>query len=85
MMLPPDAYIDFFKDATYEELIEERNKLLAFVTDFEKGMIPESEWLIDPAPDVVYQMNLEYLSVLCKRIALVYNRDFIWGERSNEA
>lgn len=36
-------------------------------------------WQIHPGPDVRYQMNLEYLSALCKYIKDKYNNEIIWG------
>ena len=79
MMISPEAYIGGLQDATYEQLLEERDELFSFVTDFEQGRVPESEYVVDPSPDVVYQVYLEYLAVLCKRIAEVYSRDYVWG------
>lgn len=79
MMISPEAYIDGLKDATYEGLIEKRDELLNFVTDFEKQRIPDGKLVIDPTLEVRYQVYLQYLSVLCRRIAEVYSRDFVWG------
>lgn len=79
MMISPEAYIDGLKDATYEQLIEERDELLSYVTDFEKKRISDGKWAVDPSPEVAYQVYLQYLSALCMRMAEVYNRDFVWG------
>lgn len=65
------------------QLLEERDELFSFVTDFEQGRVPESEYVVDPSSDVVYQVYLEYLAVLCKRIAEVYNRDYVWGGKED--
>ena len=48
MMISPEAYIDGLKDATYEQLIEERDELLSYVTDFEKKRISDGKWAVDP-------------------------------------
>lgn len=36
MMISPTGYIDGFRNSRYSELIEERNKLLRFIQDFEE-------------------------------------------------
>lgn len=79
MMISPETYIDRLKDVTYEELIEKRDELLGFVTDFENQRIPDGKWAVDPSPEVAYQVYLQYLSALCMLMAEVYNRDFVWG------
>lgn len=38
------------------------------------------EWLCKPSPDVMYQMNLDYLSALCKFMSEKYNKEIVWGE-----
>ena len=40
--------------------------------------------MVKPGPDVEYQMYLEYLAELCKRLGEKYNRDFEWDESEDE-
>ena len=85
MMISPASYIEKFEDAEYLRLIEERDRLLAFIKDYEKkdiaGDRSGEEWSIHPQPDVRYQMYLEYLSELCNLMREKYNAEYVWGNR----
>ena len=85
MMISPASYIDKFEDAEYLQLIEERDRLLAFIKDYEEkdiaGDRSGEEWSIHPQPDVRYQMYLEYLGELCNLMKEKYNTDYVWGDR----
>ncbi|MCR4563916.1 MAG: hypothetical protein K5755_04710 [Clostridiales bacterium] len=72
MMVSPGYMKSEYKKMTYEELIKERDNLLAFIKDFEDGKISEEDYMICPGPDVVYQMNHEYLAKLAPLIARKY-------------
>ena len=66
-MISPETFAEEHADKTYEELIEVRNELIRDIKQFEKN--PSNEGtdfiMICPGPDVVYQMNYEYLSKIC--------------------
>lgn len=83
-MISPEAYVIGLKDADYETLIEERSDLIDLIQGFEEkekaGDRSGGEWGIMPSPDVQYQVNLQYLSELCKFMAEKYNKEFVWGE-----
>ncbi len=85
MMISPASYIDKFEDAEYLQLIEERDRLLAFIKNYEEkdiaGDRSGEEWSIHPQPDVRYQMYLEYLGELCNLMREKYNTDYVWGDR----
>lgn len=85
MMISPEMYIEQLKDAEYLELIEERNDLIEFIKDYEKketvGDRSGDDWLVNPSPDVRYQMYLEYLGELCKLMQEKYNTEYVWGDR----
>lgn len=84
MMISLDLYLNDHSEDSYEELIAEREKLIAEIRDFEQrdraANQSEDFVMVCPDPEVVYQTNLQYLSVLCRRISEVYNRDFVWGD-----
>ncbi len=81
MMVSPDSFIEFgCRGKSYKELIKIRDQLMRSVRRFENGTISEKEKMRIPSPEVFYQMNLEYLSGLCKLIAEEYNRQFIQDE-----
>ncbi len=70
MMISPGGYIDELRDADYNTLIEERDQLIEAIAEFERkekaGDRSGEEWRILPSPEVQYQMNLQYLSEVCK-------------------
>lgn len=78
MMISPNCYIDEIKDKSYKELLKEREELLKAIYSFEKEEIEKGEIIYSPSPEVVYQMNLEYLGELCKLISRKYNEEYIW-------
>ncbi len=84
-MISPEAFIEFeCKDKSYKELLKIREELLKSIHDFENSDISQEAMLICPSPDVVYQMNLEYLGELCKLISETYNREVVWKDESEK-
>ena len=86
MMISPASYIEHLQDAGYLELIEERDRLLRFIKEYEEkdiaGDRSGDEWRVHPQPDVRYQVYLEYLSELCSLMQEKYNHDYVWGDRT---
>ncbi|MCR4880785.1 MAG: hypothetical protein K6A44_02385 [bacterium] len=79
MMISPQAYVDELENETYEKLIKERDKLIRDVRYFEKHreeIMNNDTERICPSPDVVYQMNLEYLGALCMQISKKFNEKY---------
>ena len=65
-MISPEVFVEQYADKTYEELIEVRNDLINNIKRFEATpQNEEPDFIICPGPDVVYQMNHEYLSEIC--------------------
>lgn len=83
MMISPDTYIKQVKHKSFEELLEERDNLFAEIKRFEQTInySVENEWTISPAPEVVYQCNLQYLAKLCELIQRKYNQVYVWGNK----
>ena len=79
MMISPNEFTERLKDKPYKELLKERTRLIKEIERFEKGKISETEYFRNPSPDVVYQMNLQYLGKLCMLIADKYNEEYVWG------
>lgn len=77
-MISPEVYVMSLNDADYETLIQERNELIELIKEFEskekKGDRSGDEWNIMPSPKVQYQVNLAYLSELCKFMADKYHQ-----------
>ena len=78
MMISPETYIGMHEDASFKQLIKERNQLLREIRRLEKIVFSEDrsadDWRIKPGPDVRYQMELEYLAQLCLMMRNKYNR-----------
>lgn len=81
MMISPDGYIEELEDKSYINLLKERDLLIREICRFEKDKdCNGEEWMMCPSPNVIYQMNLQYLGRLCELISKVYNRDYVWGD-----
>ena len=84
MMISPQGYLEEHKNDTFEELINEREKLIDSIKHLEKLVFSDDKMsearMIHPTPDVQYQMNLEYLAELCNYMSEKYNREIVWGE-----
>lgn len=68
MMIAPETFAEMHKDDSYEELLRLRDEFLESIHSFEAadGNI---EVKMMPSPDVVYQMDLEYLAKVCELIS----------------
>jgi len=76
MMISPESYIDQLRDKSYEELLEEREKIIKEIREFEKTYNKDSkEELISPSPKTIYICNLLYLGKLCELIVEKYNEE----------
>ena len=77
MMMSPENYIDILYEVKkYKELIEMREELLNEIHEFEDGTIPSEAHLMHPSPEVIYQLNLEYLSKICGLISEKYREEY---------
>lgn len=65
MMISPDAYRNNFEKASLKEILKERDALIREIRRYEKGKIPEEDYLIIPDPETVYLCNNLYLAELC--------------------
>lgn len=85
MMLNPEMYAEQFKNASYQEMIKERDSLMRCIRKYEKlekaGDCSGEEWMIHPQPDVRYQMYMEYLAALLLLMKDKYNEDYVWGDK----
>ncbi len=86
MMISPDRYAEQLKDASYLELIAERDELISSIRNFENnekaGIRNLDEWNVCPTPDVRYQMYLDYLVEICSLMQGKYNQEYVWGKRT---
>ncbi len=86
MMISPDRYAEQLKDASYLELIAERDELINSIRRFENnekaGIRDPEEWHVSPTPVVRYQMYLNYLAEICRMMQEKYNQEYVWGNRT---
>ena len=87
-MIAPESYIENVKGLPYKGLIQERDKLIKEITDFEQEVSCASESpselpRIDPSPDVVYRMQLLYLAKLLEYMESRFSENentFNWND-----
>ena len=68
MMIDSETFRKAFENATLEEIIKERDRLIREIRRYEKGKIPEDDYMMEPSPETVYMMNNLYLAELCNLI-----------------
>ena len=65
MMIDPKSFRERFENATLDEIIKERDKLIREIRRYEKGKISLEELSRCPSPETVYYCNNLYLAELC--------------------
>ncbi len=84
MMVSPYSYAEMYKDATYEELLKVRNKLIEELWQFERNEVPAEEYMICPSPDTRYSCNLEYMTEICRLVDAAYQRKRLLEEEEQD-
>lgn len=77
MMVNPQLFLSEHESDSYDQLIMLCDMLIVDIKTFENKQIPDAQRAICPSPEVIYQMNLLYLSALCSYIADRYNAEFV--------
>ena len=82
MMMAPEQYVEQFKNASYQEILKVKNKLITEITKFEHDYDREDpDWEAKPGPDVRYQWNLDALGLITPMLSEAFNREYEWGEK----
>ena len=68
MMIHPQTFRESLENLPLDKIIKERDKIIREIRRYEKGKIPEDEYMMDPSPETVYMMNNLYLAELCNLI-----------------
>ena len=81
-MVSPGYYIqEATKDKSYAELIEMRSEYIRAFEDFERKYLFNTEIvekpMIHPSPEVIYQVNMDYLIELLKVMQEKYYLDHL--------
>ena len=70
MMINPKSYRTQFENASLDELLSERDRIIQFMHDYENHKLPDGDYSIDPNPEVVYFSNMDYLNEICDLIKI---------------
>ena len=85
MMISPEMYAEQFKDASYQEMIKERDSLIRYIRKYEKlekaGDRSGEDWMIHPQTNVRYQMYMDYLAALLLIMRNKYNEEYVRGDK----
>lgn len=84
MMISLEGFISEYQDKPYKELLPVKDIPIQDILRFEERKIDPEEEMMRPSPEVVYQCNLKYLSMLCELIAEKYNQEFVLQEEDEE-
>ena len=85
MMISPEMYAEQFKEASYQEMIKERDSLIRYIRKYEKlekaGDRSGEDWMIHPQPVVCYHLFMAYLAALLLFMSNKYNEEYVWGDK----
>lgn len=68
MMMGPGAYVNEHENDTLEEMIEERDRLISEIKQYENKGRKDAGIMRQPSPEMIYQFNHLYLSEICNMI-----------------
>ena len=70
VMMSKECFISQYKNEPYINLLKVRDKLIKDLKIYEGGKNKiNSGMIINPSPEAVYSMNLQYLAELCNLIS----------------
>lgn len=79
MMISPEAFVEEYKDYSYEQLIAIRNDYFNSILDYESsvkhGDMDTEAGLFEPSPEIMYQMDMDYLIKLLELMQDKYKGD----------
>lgn len=68
MILDPKSYRKEFEAASLEKVLQERDRIIEFMQDFENEKLPKKYFERDTSPEEVYITNIDYLKEICDLI-----------------
>jgi hypothetical protein len=76
MILDSKSYRKEFEYSSLEKVLQERDRIIKFMKDFENDELPEKYYERDPSPETIYLLNIDYLKEICDLIeAKLYEKD----------
>lgn len=70
MILDSKNYRKEFETASLEKILQERDRIVEFMQDYENHNLPVKYYEREPGPDAVYLSNIEYLKEICDLIKI---------------
>ena len=64
-MIHPKDYRKEYEPASLEKVLQERDRIIQFMKDFENNKLPKKYYERDPSPETVYMLNIDYLKEIC--------------------
>lgn len=81
-MINPKSYRTQFENASLDELLSERDRIIQFMHDYENHKLPDGDYSIDPNPEVVYFSKMDYLTEICDLIKIRMRDDDFYYKSS---
>lgn len=69
-MLSPKEYRKEFEYASLKKVLQERDRIIDFMHDFENNKIPKKYFERNTSPELIYFTNIEYLKEICGLIKI---------------
>ena len=81
-MIDPKGFRIEFENASLDELLSERDRIIKFMRKYENHELPEQDYSIDPNPEVRYFLNIEYLAEIFDLIKIRMREDDFYRKSS---
>lgn len=79
-MIDSKSYRTQFENASLDELLNERDRIIEFMHNYENHKLPDKDYLIDPDPEVRYFSNMDYLREICDLIKIRMRDDEFYNK-----
>ena len=70
MIIHPKDYRKEYEQANLEKVLQERDRIIQFMKDFENQKLPKKYFERDTSPETVYMVNIDYLKEICDLIKI---------------
>lgn len=58
MMIHPQTFRESLENLPLDKIIKERDKIIREIRRYEKGKIPEEDYMMEPNPETVYMIKI---------------------------
>lgn len=82
MMIDSKGFRTRFENASLDELLSERDRIIDFMRKYENHELPDKYFSIDPNPEVMYFSNIEYLAEIFDLIKIRMKEDDFYRKSS---